>query len=166
MLDYLGIFREFNKKKIKYIVVGGLAVNLYGIPRMTYDIDLLLKMGDENLKKFVVLLKKWGFRPKPPVDFMDFCKKGKREIWIKEKNMRAFNLYNPSWALSEIDIIINTPVNYEQAKKNIKYVKLSNVKIPLIGIEDLIKMKKKSCRKQDKIDCRYLKKILDYEGRI
>ena len=37
MLDYLGIFKAFNEKGIKYLVVGGIAVNLYGIPRMTCD---------------------------------------------------------------------------------------------------------------------------------
>lgn len=58
MLDYLGIFREFNKYKIQYLICGGLAVNLYGVPRMTYDIDLLLNMKDKNLERFCRLLKK------------------------------------------------------------------------------------------------------------
>ncbi|MDA3792363.1 MAG: hypothetical protein PF545_01730 [Elusimicrobia bacterium] len=73
MLDYIEIFREFNKKKIKYIVCGGLAVNLYAIPRMTYDIDILLKMTDDNLSKYIKLLKKWGFSPKQPVKIEDFA---------------------------------------------------------------------------------------------
>jgi hypothetical protein len=42
MFDYLAIFKKLNERKIKYIVVGGIAVNLHGIPRMTYDIDLIL----------------------------------------------------------------------------------------------------------------------------
>ncbi len=37
--DELG---EFYKKKVDYLVVGGLAVNLYGIPRVTQDIDILI----------------------------------------------------------------------------------------------------------------------------
>lgn len=48
MLDYSGIFKELNAQKIKYIVVGGLAVNLHGIPRATYDIDLLLYLEKES----------------------------------------------------------------------------------------------------------------------
>ena len=70
-LDYLGMFKEFNKKKIKYIICGGVAVNLLGIPRMTYDIDLLVKMEDKNLRKLLELFKKWGFKPKVPVKIMD-----------------------------------------------------------------------------------------------
>jgi len=52
MLDYLGILKKMNEKGVRYIVVGGIAVNLYGIPRMTYDIDLMLDLEDKNLKNF------------------------------------------------------------------------------------------------------------------
>ncbi len=160
MLDYLGIFKELNKRKIKYIVVGGIAVNLYGIPRATYDIDLLLKMEDKNLQKFLSLLKKWGFQPKIPVNMMDFSKSENRKKWIREKNMKPFNLYNDRWAISEIDVLIDTPVDYNQALKSAVYMKLGNIKIPVISIKDLIKMKSKSKRAQDLSDIEHLKKKL------
>ena len=160
MLDYLGIFKELNRRKIKYIVVGGMAVNFHGIPRMTYDIDLVLYLDDSNLKKFLLLMKKWEFKPKVPVDIMDFANKNNREDWIREKNMKAFNLVNPEWAISEIDIVINTPIDYKKAEKNLRYRVIQGVSIPLISIADLIKMKQKSNRIQDKEDIKNLKKIL------
>jgi len=160
MLDYLGIFRELNNKGIKYIVVGGMAVNLHGIPRATYDIDLLLYLEDRNLKKFLILLKEWGFRPRVPVDIMDFADKKKRQDWIKNKNMKAFNLINPDWAIREIDIIIDTPVDYKKAIKSVKNIKFYNVVVPIISIDNLILMKSKSNREQDKADIRNLRKLL------
>lgn len=159
ILDYLGIFKGLNAKKVKYIVVGGMAINFYGIPRMTYDIDLLLYLEDENLEKFLNLMRGWGFKPKVPVDIMDFAKKENRQDWIKNKNMKAFNLVNPGWAISEIDIIINTPVDYEIASKNITHINFQNVIIPIVSIDDLIKMKKASNRRQDKKDIFYLRKV-------
>jgi len=160
LLDYLGIFRELNNKGIKYIVAGGMAVNLHGIPRATYDIDLLLYLEDRNLKKFLILLKEWGFRPRVPVDIMDFADKKKRQDWIKNKNMKAFNLINPDWAIREIDVIVNTPVDYRKAVKNARIIKFYNVDIPIISIADLILMKSSSDRGQDKDDIRHLKKLL------
>ena len=160
MLDYLGIFRELNNKGIKYIVVGGMAVNFHGIPRATYDIDLLLYLEDRNLKKFLILLKEWGFRPRVPVDIMDFADKKKRQDWIKNKNMKAFNLINPDWAIREIDIIIDTPVDYKKAIKSVKNIKFYNVVVPTISIDNLILMKSKSNREQDKADIRNLRKLL------
>jgi len=159
MLDYLGIITAFNKEKIKYIIVGGVAVNLYGIPRMTYDLDLILDLEDANLTKFLKLLKKWGFKPKLPMDIMDFANKEKRNAWIKDKNIKAFNLINSDWAMSEIDVIINTPVNYEKGIKNVNYIPLGNISVPIISMEDLIIMKQRSSRHQDKTDIKYLLEI-------
>jgi hypothetical protein len=163
MLDYLSIFKELNKNKIKYIVVGGMAVNFIGVPRVTYDIDLLLDLEDGNLKRFLKLLKKWGFKPKVPVDILDFADKNKREDWIEHKNMKAFNLVNPDWAISEIGVIINTPVDYRKAAGNLRYFRLQGIAIPTVSINDLIKMKQESNRLQDKKDIENLKKILNEE---
>ncbi|MCM8766064.1 MAG: hypothetical protein NC920_04385 [Candidatus Omnitrophica bacterium] len=160
MLDYLAIFKKLNNEKIKYIVVGGVAVNFWGVPRMTYDIDLLLYLEENNLVKFLSLMRRWGFKPKLPVEIMDFADKKKREDWIKNKNMKAFTFINPNWAISEIDIVINTPVDYEEAVRNIKYILLQDVRIPVIDIKDLIKMKEKSNRLQDKRDIERLKRII------
>jgi hypothetical protein len=159
-LNYTGIFKELNKKKIKYIVCGGLAVNLLGIPRMTYDIDLLVDMDDRNVEKLLNLLKKWGFGPKLPVGIMDFADKQIRQSWIKKKHMKAFNVYNSNWAISEIDILIDVPVDYKKASKRASYKKIDNIKVPLIAVKDLIKMKEEAGRKQDKADIRYLKELI------
>lgn len=159
MLDYLAIFKKLNEKKIRYIVVGGIAVNLYGIPRMTYDVDLILDLEDENIKEFLQLLKGWGFKPKIPVDILDFAKKEIRESWIKNKNMKAFNLVNTEWAISEIDIVIDSPVDYKKGHKNVTCIKLQNVTIPVVSMDDLIKMKKVTDREQDSADIKYLRKL-------
>ena len=159
MLDYLGIIRELTKHKIEFIVVGGVAVNLHGVPRMTYDLDLLVKMDDKPLRNLLGLLKQWGFRPSVPVNIMDFAVREKREDWIKNKNMKAFGLKNPDWALSEIDIIVGSPVSYESARPGIKRVKVGNVTVPLISLDALIKMKRNTGRAQDEADINHLKMI-------
>jgi Nucleotidyl transferase AbiEii toxin, Type IV TA system len=159
MLDYLGIFKKLNEEGIRYLVVGGLAVNLYGIPRMTYDIDLMLDLEDSNLRKFLHLLKAWGFKPKVPVDIMDFANKEKREEWIKEKHMKAFNLVNPAWAISEIDVVIDSPVDYNRAGRKANSVTLQDVTIPVVSIDDLIAMKQVADREQDRADIDYLRKL-------
>jgi hypothetical protein len=159
MIDYLNIFKKLNEKKIRYVLAGGIAVNLHGIPRMTYDIDLIVDLEDKNLQKFLQLLKGWGFKPKIPVDIMALAEKEKREDWIRNKNMKAFNVVNPKWAVSEIDIVINTPIDYKTASKGIKYFVIQNITIPTVSIDDLIKMKQKTGREQDKADIKYLKRL-------
>ena len=162
-LDYLGIFGEFNRKGIRYIVCGGVAVNLWGVPRMTYDIDLLLDMKETNLRAFLGLLQTWGFRSRLPVDMMDLLDGKKRMRWIEEKNMKAFSLYNPRWAISEIDVLIGLPVTYQRAAQNVIYKIVGQVEIPLISPKDLIEMKRDSERPQDRVDAQYLEKLLGRE---
>lgn len=163
MLDYLGIFKELNKKKIKYLVVGGLAVNLYGIPRMTYDIDLLVSFDDNNMRNFLKLIKLWGFKPKVPVDILDLADEKKRKDWIKNKNMKAFCLVNPAWAIAEIDILIHSPVDYQTAIKHCRRIEVKDISVPVISVKDLIKMKQISDRLQDKEDINNLRRIIDAE---
>jgi hypothetical protein len=45
------IFEESNNEKVSYCIVGGIALNLYGIVRRTLDVDLFIKTESENLKK-------------------------------------------------------------------------------------------------------------------
>ncbi len=159
MLDYLEIFKKLNGEGVKYIVAGGLAVNLYGIPRMTYDIDLLVDLKEENLRKFLNLLKDWGFKPRPPAEVEDLLEEKKRRGWVEGKKMKAFILIHSEWPISEIDILFNTPIDYKEAAKHINYLKVKDVKVPLISLEDLIKMKKSSKRAQDESDVKLLEKI-------
>ncbi len=159
MLDYLAIFRALNNEGVRYIVAGGMAVNLHGIPRMTYDIDLILDLEKDNLSQFLSLVKGWGFKPKIPVDIMDFTVEDNRTDWIQNRQMKAFNLVNPEWAISEIDILIDTPVTYLEASGEVVHFELNDILVPTISIDHLIEMKEKADRAQDRADVQHLKRI-------
>lgn len=159
MRSYDEIFKEFNDKKIKYIVIGGLALNLHGVPRMTYDIDILLDLTESNVVRFEKLMKAWGFKARIPAAINDIADPDKREYWIKQKNMRAFNLVNPAWTLSEIDVLIDSPVSFAQAKHRAKKITLKGMVIPVMGIKDLIRLKRASGRQQDLNDIENLRRV-------
>jgi hypothetical protein len=140
------------------IIVGGIALNLLGSLRNTADLDIIVKMADSNLAKVVTILKKKGYRVKQPVDPMGIANKKTRQDWIKNKYMKAFNFYKED-ELKEVDIIIDTPVTFERAKKNIKYIRSGDITLPVISIDDLIRMKKSTGRPIDKLDMEQLLKI-------
>lgn len=49
MLNQLqGVFSSLQKHKVKYIVIGGIAAVLHGIPRATFDLDILIEATEEN----------------------------------------------------------------------------------------------------------------------
>ncbi len=109
MIFYEDILREFQKQKVKYVLVGGIAINLLGLMRSTSDMDVLVEMTDDNLKKAVNILKKKGYRVRQPVDPMGIADKKTRQEWIEKKHMKAFNFYKEV-SFEEVDIIIDSPV--------------------------------------------------------
>ncbi|MBN2119531.1 MAG: hypothetical protein JW734_00565 [Candidatus Omnitrophica bacterium] len=156
---YEEILKEFNKKKVKFIIVGGVAFNLLGGVRATQDLDMLISLDDENINKAINILLRKGYKTKQPVDPKDFANKKIRQYWIKNKNMKAFNLYKDYKSYEEVDIIIDSPISFKNALKKAKIVKIDRLKIPVISIDHLIKMKKASGREQDNFDIKELRII-------
>ena len=72
--------------------------------------------------------------------------------------MKAFNFYNED-EMKEVDIIIDSPVQYPQAKKDKKMIRVGTMNLPVISIKKLIKMKKNTGRPVDRFDVSMLKKI-------
>src|SRR3989338_519783 len=93
MILYEDILREFQRRSVRYVIVGGVAFNLLGGERNTLDLDILVEMTDSNLRKIVAILKKAGYHVKQPVNPMLIADKRTREDWIKNKHMKAFNFY-------------------------------------------------------------------------
>lgn len=158
MIIYEEILLKFQAQKIKFVLVGGIAVNLHGALRSTADLDILVEMSDENLAKIVKILKKQGYYVKQPVDPMRIADKKTRENWIKNKHMKAFNFYKKD-SIEEVDLIIDSPVSFKEAIKTTLRINAGNIKIPVISLDNLIKMKKHTGREIDKFDIRQLKKI-------
>ena len=155
---YEKIFKVFKKHKIKYIIAGGLAVNLYGVPRFTKDVDILIDITPINLSRLKKALIELGYTPKAPVSAEEFLNPENWSKWKKEKGLIALNFYNPKNPYQEIDLLINTPLTYMKAKKDSKLLSIGKLKVNLIGVNDLIAMKRKAKRAQDLSDIEMLKK--------
>jgi hypothetical protein len=93
---YQKIIEKMNDEQVEYLVVGGIAVNLYGYIRATMDLDMLLMLDDVNTGKFIKIAKKLGYQPRVPVAIDDFSDPVKRKEWIRKKNMKVFSVYNPN----------------------------------------------------------------------
>ena len=160
-LDFQTIFKELNRLKIDYLVVGGLAVNFHGVPRMTYDIDLMILLEQENIFKLVDMLTQWDYRVKIPIDPREFADETKRTSWIHEKGMKALNFYSETLPIGEIDILIDTPIPYKELKSRAVRIELQDEKIPIVSIRDLIELKLQAGRKQDLADVEHLRMVLE-----
>jgi len=139
-------FKEFvqylNKNKIKYLLVGGWAVGIYGHPRATKDIDFLFSNDEKNLKRIKKALDEFG---SPPVDLEKFKENG-YVIRIGSSPI-------------QIDMINSADgIDINDCFKRKKILDIDGVKINVIAIDDLITNKKTSARNVDVADVDKLEK--------
>jgi hypothetical protein len=158
---FRNIFSCLNRKSVRYLVAGGVAVNLYGIERATADLDLVVLLEKSNLEKFVEAVRELGLKPKLPVKLEDFVDDEKRGSWLTEKNMKVFSLYDPQNPFFLLDVLIDAPYDVKAMLSRRKELRFEDTLIPLVAIQDLIAMKEASDRPQDRADVFYLKKITE-----
>jgi len=60
--NYLKLYKSLNSYKVKYLVIGGVAVVTYGVPRSTLDLDIFIEATIPNAEKCLKALKKAGFK--------------------------------------------------------------------------------------------------------
>lgn len=106
------LFDALNNSGVKYLLCGGIAVNLYGIERVTADIDIVLKLDEENLTKFVSIAKKLGLKSEIPMEIDELIKPEKRQDWKNYKNMRVFSLYDERAPFFVVDVLIDEPFDF------------------------------------------------------
>lgn len=158
-MDYIQLFKELYQQKVSYLICGGLAVNIYGIPRMTADIDLLVDFTEENIDKFDEVMRKLNYQPVLPIKIQAFVNEKNRKEMIRDKNLIAFSFYNPVNNIMNVDVLIDTPFNFSELWKNKVTRKADETELYLVSVKDLIKMKEYSNRIQDQKDIIFLKKF-------
>lgn len=159
---YFNLIEKLYKNKVKYLVVGGLAVNLHGVPRITQDIDLIIAMEQENILKLNTILKKLRYIPRLPINPDDIANPKIVKDWIINKNLQAFSFYQQKENYKVVDIVLVHPLDFKKAFKNKSIKKVKDIEIYLVSIDDLIQMKKNTGRKQDLSDIEMLKKVKKY----
>ena len=156
------IFRALNREDVRYLIAGGLAVVAHGYVRFTADIDLILDMEEKNLKKAIKAFDLLGYRPRPPVELKDFIYPEKRSVWIKEKGLTVFSLWNPDHPATEIDIFVESPVIFKKAyASGISFEIAEGVKATVLGVNDLISIKKNTGRAKDLDDIEKLTALIE-----
>jgi hypothetical protein len=54
MLNRLkGVFASFQEHDVKYVVIGGIAAVLHGVPRATFDLDILIEATPDNAQRLL-----------------------------------------------------------------------------------------------------------------
>lgn len=159
------IARSLNAAGIRYLVVGGLAVNAHGYERFTNDIDLVIGLEPENARRALHALHAIGYRPAIPITPEEFAKAENRETWRNEKSMLVLKLWSDEHRRTPVDVFIHEPFDFdEEWSKSIRHKVSDTTDIPILCYESLLLMKQSAGREKDLLDISALRKLDPYRS--
>jgi predicted nucleotidyltransferase len=146
--EFIRLARLLNEEGVKFMVIGGFAVNHYGYSRNTADIDVYIKESEENRKALVEALDLMGYGRmdallRVPI-IAGYC-----EIMMDDGFYVDLMTSIPGLDPNDYD------VQFERRKINL----IEGVQIPYINFNDLVVNKKATGRPKDLEDCAQLERI-------
>lgn len=142
MLDRLRpLFASLSSRRVEYLVIGGVAAIAYGVPRLTLDIDLLIRPTAGNARALLDALRDAGLGTAELTTAEDLLG---NEITVFQDRIR-------------VDVQTRTPgISFDSAYARRKTVEVEGVPVDLASLDDLIASKKAAGRPQDLEDVKIL----------
>jgi predicted nucleotidyltransferase len=143
---YAKLFEKLLSGGVEFLILGGAAVSLHGFPRMTNDIDILLKNSPENIDRFIKAVSGWGEGLGADLTRDDF--QGPGCVRIEE-----------DFPLDVFTLLDGKPYEYfDQAA--VTYKLSEGLEVRCLAIPDLIELKKSTLREKDELDVAALRRLL------
>ena len=145
--NILKIIEQLEKEQVDFIIIGGMAVILYGMPRTSEDLDILVKMKSENIQKIRNALSNI------------FSDSEIKEITFNElKNYAVIRYISPDNDI--IDIVANLGEAFHYENIEFKEMEIEGIKVKVATPKALINMKSSTYREKDKLDLLFLKELI------
>jgi hypothetical protein len=140
--DFKDFLRLLNFHKVEYMLVGGYAVGYHGYPRATGDMDIWIAVNDTNAEKAVAALSDFGM-PKEALT---------KEIFL-EKN-KIIRMGVPP---VQIEVITGASgVEFDECYKRCDIVKIDDLVVNIISLNDLKLNKRAAGRHKDLEDIEHI----------
>lgn len=148
--DYFKKSLELIKlSKVDYLLVGGIAVGIWGEPRLTEDIDTILFISKKDTGKLLKKAKKLGFNFDDSRVFEDIEKRGVFKIYYKDYHLDF--------------LIASTKLEQSALERKVE-VKIFGRKVNVPTKEDLLLLKVIAGREKDLLDAKGI--ALRHRGKL
>lgn len=143
--DLKELLRLLKETGVEFMVVGGYAVSFHGYPRFTKDLDVWLRLSEENSERVVRALHKFGF---------DF------PFIVPEKFRDPLRVCRIGIPPNQIDFLAELAAcDFDECSPRSASFMIDDIAIPFISKEDLITNKLAAGRPRDIADAHELKNI-------
>jgi len=116
--DFRGLFATLEARKLRFVVVGGLALLLHGVDRLTAGIDLAVDLTPGAAASMISTLLAAGYRSAAPVDARLFADPATRAAWRRERGMQVFSLWDATGTRPTINLVTDSVIPFEDLWKD------------------------------------------------
>ena len=144
--DFLDFLFLLNKNKVKFVLVGGLAVIIHGHFRTTKDMDIFYESSEENAEKLLKSINEFGF--------------GVLRLTIEDL-LDSSGYIQLGYVPVRIDLFCKLPgLQFEEVYSDALDYKEGKIVFKVIHVNHLIQNKRIVGRLQDLDDVKKLQKII------
>jgi hypothetical protein len=146
---HLGLFNLFLTAGVEFIVVGGVAVNIHGYVRATYDLDIFIRPTPSNAEAAFRALQMFG----APLGNLSAS-----DLLDDERHFRFGS------DIDHIDILTSIgEMDFDEAWVDRVEVNAAGLKVPFISKANLMKNKRQIGRLRDLVDVEELELLPERE---
>ncbi len=157
------IVRALNDASVKYLIVGGIAVNAHGYERLTVDVDLVIGLEPDNVVRGLRALEQIGYYFSIPVTPEEFADSKLRQEWQAEKGMVVLKLWSDTHHRTPIDVFIFEPFDFSAEYAKARWEAVGGAtEAPVLAYDSLLRMKQAAGRPKDLLDIDALRKLDPY----
>lgn len=144
-LDAQRILEELAKHEVDFVLVGGMAAQTHGNTRMTNDVDVIPEPDPRNLARLADALRALEARVLNP---------GHEDLEINAEMLPRATIWQLATPHGDIDVMHEAPgaAPYDKLRERALVIALDDLRIPVAGRDDLIRMKLARGRPVDHAD--------------
>ena len=147
--NFIRVLESFDQHEVQYVLIGGVAMVLHGMERLTRDIDVFVKIEPQNIEK----LRKALYEVFED-DSIEEITPGELQKYPVIRYGTPDDFY--------IDIMARIGEMFTFEDLGYEIIEYHGTKIRIATPDTLFKLKKNTIRERDKIDALFLRNLIDF----
>jgi hypothetical protein len=153
------------RHEVDFIVCGGVAAILHGVPRITLDLDIAIDWSEPNIRRLITAMEALSLKPKMPIPADALLRPGAVEEMREGKKALVFTFRDPEDTLRHIDVFLTKELSYTVLKDHVRRHSLEGAQINVLEPRYLLMLKESidPPRDKDLLDIKTLRKLVEQE---
>ncbi len=151
--DFAEILAALTRHEVDFILVGGLAASMSGVPILTFDVDIVPNPSDENRPRLLAALQEVGAHYLDPAG---------RHIEPDLERLRTLRIQRLATRFGTLDVLakIGHALTYPDLVDRTHWIETDNLKVRVLDLDMIIRSKEEANRDKDRATLPLLRRAL------